>query len=93
MCVSFYLYVCMCVFVAGRRCSNIEEAVECHRDIGSKQSVGVHWGTFLLTGEPIMEPPDRVRKALIKHNLNADAFTTLQHGETRTYPLVDTSQL
>ena len=27
------------------------------------QSVGVHWGTFRLTGEPLLEPPRKLEAA------------------------------
>lgn len=34
-----------------------EEAVRIHKDIGACQSVAMHWGTFVLTDEPMDEPP------------------------------------
>jgi hypothetical protein len=34
------------------------EAVQTHLDLNAMTSLGVHWGTFLVTGEPIMEPPE-----------------------------------
>lgn len=43
---------------------NPSEAVQTHIDLNSKWSLGVHWGTFALTGEPIMEPPLLLGKAL-----------------------------
>jgi N-acyl-phosphatidylethanolamine-hydrolysing phospholipase D len=43
---------------------NPSEAVQTHIDLKSKWSLGVHWGTFALTGEPIMEPPLLLRNAL-----------------------------
>jgi L-ascorbate metabolism protein UlaG (beta-lactamase superfamily) len=36
---------------------NPEEALQAHFDIRAKQSVGIHWGTFILTDEPLNEPP------------------------------------
>ena len=33
------------------------EAVEIHKDIKSKKSLGIHWGTFMLTTEYYLEPP------------------------------------
>ena len=29
------------------------EALQIHKDVKSKRSVGIHWGTFVLTTEPI----------------------------------------
>ena len=34
-----------------------EEALEVSRDLNSKKVLGMHWGTFVLSLEPIMEPP------------------------------------
>jgi len=45
--------------------SNPEDAVNIHIDIRSRQSVGMHWGTFCLTDEPVWEPPE-VLKAELK---------------------------
>lgn len=62
---------------------NPEEAVQIHCDLDAKQSVAMHWGTFVLTDEPMDEPPIRLAQALERRGLPADCFVTLQHGETR----------
>lgn len=62
---------------------NPEDAVKIHRDIGSRQSVAMHWGTFRLTEEPLDEPPHRLRRALDDAGIPYDRFWVLQHGETR----------
>ena len=36
---------------------NPEEAVMIHKDINARYSVGIHWGTFILTDEAIEEQP------------------------------------
>jgi N-acyl-phosphatidylethanolamine-hydrolysing phospholipase D len=62
---------------------NPEEAVHIHRDIGSRQSVAMHWGTFRLTLEPLDEPPQKLREALRAAAIDDQKFWILQHGETR----------
>ncbi|WP_281784180.1 MBL fold metallo-hydrolase [Sinimarinibacterium flocculans] len=59
-----------------------EEAVRIHRDIGSRFSVAMHWGTFRLTEEPIDEPPQRLRAALDAAGIAQDRFRVPAHGET-----------
>ena len=56
-----------------------------HRDIRSRRSVGIHWGTFLLTAEPILEPPKLLRAAVAEAGLQEEAFQVLKHGETRAF--------
>ncbi|GAM24970.1 hypothetical protein SAMD00019534_081450 [Acytostelium subglobosum LB1] len=66
---------------------NPEESVMVHKDIKSIRSVGMHWGTFILTDEPIMEPPKLLREEATKANLTEDEFTVMKIGETKTYNL------
>ena len=65
-----------------------EEAVQCHWDVQSRQSVGVHWGTFSLTGEPVTEPPERLTKAMGGKLLPTETFVCFHHGETRAFPML-----
>ena len=60
-----------------------EEAVRIHQDLHASQSLGVHWGTFVLTDEPLDEPPRRLARALRDANLPLDVFWTLHVGETK----------
>ena len=41
----------------------------------------MHWGTFTLTDEPVLEPPVRLERALIDQNLEADFFRSPKSGE------------
>jgi N-acyl-phosphatidylethanolamine-hydrolysing phospholipase D len=66
---------------------NPDEAVRIHRDIGSRQSVAMHWGTFRLTEEPIDEPPQRLRAALDAAGIAHGEFRVLAHGETLALPI------
>jgi N-acyl-phosphatidylethanolamine-hydrolysing phospholipase D len=60
---------------------NPEEAVQIHRDVQSRLSVAMHWGTFRLTLEPLDEPPRRLAEALQAARIAADEFRVLRHGE------------
>ena len=64
---------------------NPSEAVKCHQDIGSKKSLGIHWGTFQLTAEPFFEPPLKLAKAKKESNLHDEAFVVLKQGETMSF--------
>jgi len=65
---------------------NPAEAVQIHLDLGAKQSIGVHWGTFELTDESLDEPPRHLADARLAKGLADDAFITLAIGETRKLP-------
>jgi N-acyl-phosphatidylethanolamine-hydrolysing phospholipase D len=45
--------------------------------------VGMHWGTFKLTDEPVEEPPARTRRAWSAAGIPADRLWLPAHGETR----------
>ena len=69
-------------FMKDMHCSP-EEAVQIHLDVNSKQSIGMHWGTFLnLTDEPLEEPPVRLGRAVKAKGMAPETFITLKHGET-----------
>lgn len=61
---------------------NPEEAVNVHQDIRARQSIAIHWGTYILTDEPLDEPPRRLRQALREQQLPDDVFLVPRHGET-----------
>eukprot|EP01099_Mayorella_cantabrigiensis_P003698 TRINITY_DN2795_c0_g1_i1.p1 TRINITY_DN2795_c0_g1~~TRINITY_DN2795_c0_g1_i1.p1 ORF type:complete len:362 (-),score=59.83 TRINITY_DN2795_c0_g1_i1:19-1104(-) len=61
---------------------NPEEAVQIAIDIQAKQSIGMHWGTFMLTTEPVLEPRELLRKDLVDKGLPPEFFITINHGET-----------
>ncbi len=43
----------------------------------------MHWGTFVLTEEPVDEPPRRARAAWKENHLDADALWIFSPGETK----------
>tara|TARA_B100000780_G_C20894017_1_gene355792 strand:+ start:229 stop:384 length:156 start_codon:yes stop_codon:yes gene_type:complete len=48
--------------------------------------VAVHWGTFPLTSEPLLEPPKRLRAAAAAAGLAEEEFAVMAHGEARCFP-------
>ncbi|MES2402113.1 MAG: MBL fold metallo-hydrolase [Pseudomonadota bacterium] len=65
---------------------NPAEAVQAHKDLGAKRSVGVHWGTFELTDESLDQPPKDLADARRAQGLNDDDFSVMAIGETRVLP-------
>jgi L-ascorbate metabolism protein UlaG (beta-lactamase superfamily) len=61
---------------------NPEEAIQAHKDLQSKKSIAMHWGTFILTDEHLDEPPRRLKAALKKEGISDEDFLVLKHGET-----------
>ncbi len=61
---------------------NPEEAVQAHLDLGSPESLGMHFGTFQLTAEGIDEPLRALAEARDACQVAAPAFRTLTFGET-----------
>ena len=67
-----------------------EEAVAAFADVRSAHPghgtvmAAMHWGTFVLTDEPVDEPPARARVAWERHRLEANALWIFAPGETRT---------
>jgi N-acyl-phosphatidylethanolamine-hydrolysing phospholipase D len=60
------------------------EAVQIHRDLDATHSLALHWGTFLLTDEPLDEPPRKLDAALDAAGLTREQFWVFRHGEVRT---------
>ncbi|MBP0590140.1 MBL fold metallo-hydrolase [Paraburkholderia sp. LEh10] len=59
-----------------------QQAVQIFEDVHAKKAIGIHWGTFELTDEPLDEPPQKLAEAARAANLPDDAFTVLRHGQT-----------
>ena len=62
---------------------NPEEAVKIHQDLKARFSVGMHWGTFDMTDEPIDEPPKALAAALRAAEIRPGRFFLMKHGEVR----------
>ncbi len=63
-----------------------DEAVMIHKDINSRQSIGMHWGTYALTAEEPMDPPIRLAAARMREGLAPLEFRAIDIGQTVTFP-------
>ena len=68
-----------------------EEALNVAKDLRSKKVMGTHWGTFVLSLEPIMEPPVRFKASAEKYGFKKDDAIIFKIGEIsalRAYYLI-----
>lgn len=72
---------------------NPEEAVKVHKDLMSRYSIGIHWGTFALGDEPLGEPPMKLKEALQAQRTIVPPFETISHGRTVIVNHVDHQKL
>jgi L-ascorbate metabolism protein UlaG (beta-lactamase superfamily) len=60
---------------------NPEEAVRAHQEVRSEVSLGIHFGTFQLTDEPIDAPIEALSQALRSMQVDPTRFITLTPGD------------
>ena len=65
-----------------------EEALNVARDLKSKKVLGTHWGTFVLSLEPIMEPPKRFKENAEKFEYREEEIIIFKIGEIRDLNLI-----
>ncbi|MFZ6735009.1 MBL fold metallo-hydrolase [Undibacterium sp. Ji42W] len=63
------------------------EAVQAHLDLGARQSIGMHFGTFQLTNESIGQPVKDLQSALQNKKVMASEFAVLGEGSTTRFKL------
>ena len=61
--------------------TNPEEALELAQNLKSKKVIGMHWGTFVLSLEPIMEPPKRFKASANKYGFKKEDVLIYKIGE------------
>jgi N-acyl-phosphatidylethanolamine-hydrolysing phospholipase D len=64
---------------------NPMESVRIHQDVEAKRSIGVHWGTFKLTDEPLDQPPRDLAVARQALGVKEVNFDVLAVGESRQF--------
>ena len=51
-----------------------------------KKALGIHWGTWVLTEEPVLEPPRKLKEALAKKGMPTEGvFDVCDIGESREF--------
>ena len=61
--------------------TNPEEALNIGKDLKSKKVLGMHWGTVVLSLEPIMEPGKRFKSSSSKYGYNPDDAIIFKIGQ------------
>ena len=61
--------------------TNPEEALGLAKDLKSKKVIGMHWGTVILSLEPIMEPPERFKKNANKFGFKSNDAIIFKIGQ------------
>ena len=63
--------------------TNPEEALNIGKDLKSKKIIGMHWGTVILSLEPIMEPPKRFKDSAKEYGFSRDDAVIFKIGELK----------
>lgn len=58
------------------------QAVDIHLEVKAQQTLPIHWGTFQLTIEPILEPAQLLVEAMKQRALALEQFQPVKIGET-----------
>jgi len=65
------------------------EAHQAFRDLGARHMIGMHWGTFDLTDEPVDLAPRELAEAVRAHGGDPDRVRVLAIGERWRVPEAD----
>ena len=63
--------------------TNPEQALNIGKDLKSKKVIGMHWGTVVLSLEPIMEPPKRFKDNAANYGYKKDDAIIFKIGEVK----------
>jgi L-ascorbate metabolism protein UlaG (beta-lactamase superfamily) len=66
--------------------SNPYDSVEIFKDTKCKKAIGIHWGTWAVAEEDALEPPQLLKKALVKSGyIETGVFDICDIGESREF--------
>jgi L-ascorbate metabolism protein UlaG (beta-lactamase superfamily) len=62
------------------------DAVHIFKDTRCENALGMHWGTWVLTEEDVLEPPKKLKEALRIHGIEEEGvFDVIDIGASREY--------
>lgn len=68
--------------------ANPRDSVHIFMDTKCKQALGIHWGTWVLTEEDVLEPPKKLKDALKVNGIpETGVFDVCDIGESREFKL------
>lgn len=66
--------------------ANPFDSVNIFKDTKCKKAMGIHWGTWVLTEEDVLEPPKVLKEALKRNGIPGEGtFDVCDIGETREF--------
>ena len=66
--------------------ANPFDSVNIFVDTKCKRAMGIHWGTWVLTSEDVLEPPQLLKKAMARKGLpETGVFDVCDIGESREF--------
>lgn len=66
--------------------ANPFDSVEIFKDTQCRKAMGIHWGTWVLTEEDVLEPPKMLKKALSRSDIpETGVFDVCDIGESREF--------
>lgn len=66
--------------------ANPHDSVRIFQDTKCRKALGMHWGTWVLTEEDVLEPPRKLKEALKKHEIPEEGvFDVCDIGESREF--------
>ena len=67
--------------------ANPKDSVNIFKDTQCRRAMGIHWGTWVLTEEEVLEPPQLLKKALAESEIpEQGVFDVCDIGESREFP-------
>jgi len=70
--------------------ANPFDSVNIFLDTKCKRALGMHWGTWVLTGEPVLEPPRLLKEALRRKNISEKGvFDVCDIGQSQEFTAVN----